>query len=221
MGGHTSREELRDLLERGRNVRKYGSPASSLEFFLRAARLAPDDDEVLAELQATREQVRMLLDVVESCDQDIAYTATNAKKLLELVHALTSLGRDKEAIAAAKQAVVVDPEDWEILFTLGDLLNNNLQYEAALAVFDRLIAVEPELSISWSFKAMVLRNLGRYQDILPVGYRAVTLDPNDAMGWMYVVLALSALGREEDADAARKQEQAARQECIDKYKDTD
>jgi tetratricopeptide (TPR) repeat protein len=221
VGQHTSREEIRNLLERGREIRGYGYPASSLELFLRAARLAPEDDEVRGELQATRDQIRQLSDVVEACDHDPVRTSTDTKALLELVGALTGLGREEEAIVAARQAVAVSPDDWEALFTLGNLLNNDAQYEAALAVFDRLIAVEPEVSGFWTFKGMVLCNLRRCQDMLPVLYRAVTLDPNDAMAWGYIVHALSALGRKEEADAASNREQTALEACRKKYQDAE
>ncbi len=210
VGGHTSREELRDLLERGRNVRGCGYPASSLELFLRAARLAPDDDEIHRDLQATRDQIRKLLRVVEAYDHDPVRTSTDTKALLELVYALTGLSREEEAVAAARQAVAVAPDDWDTLFTLGHQLNNAGRYEEAVAVFDRLIALDPEYTAGWTFKGMVLCNLRRYPEALSVLYRAVTLDPLDVGGWAHTVLALSALGRTEDAKAARKRERTAR-----------
>jgi Flp pilus assembly protein TadD len=104
---------------------------------------------------------------------------------------------------------------------LGHLLNTNSQFEEAVAVFDRLIAVEPEWSGGWAYKGMVLCNLHRYADALPVLYRAVTLDPNDCGAWRTTGFALHSLGREEDAAAAWQRDRAARRARFGQDEDTD
>jgi tetratricopeptide (TPR) repeat protein len=210
MSERATHEEIRDLLERARNLRGCGYLSASLPFFVRAVHLAPDDDEIRAELQVTRDRIHKLLAVVDACELDLARTATDWQALLRLADALVRLDREEEAVAAARQAVTIQPDNWEALFTLGNLLNSSGQFEEAAVVFDRLIAVEPDFSGGWTFKAMVLCNLRRYADALPLLYRAVTLNPNDVGGWAHTVLALTALGRKKEAHAARKRERAAR-----------
>jgi tetratricopeptide (TPR) repeat protein len=170
----------------------------------------PDDEEIRAELRATRGRIRALLRIVEACDRDPVRTSTDVPTLLKLVDALTGLDREDEAIAAARQAAVVAPDDWEALFTLGHQLNNSGRFEEALAAFERFIALVPECAGGWTFKGMALCNLQRYSEALAALYRAVTLDPLDVGGWTLTVLALTALGRMDDAKAARKRERTAR-----------
>jgi tetratricopeptide (TPR) repeat protein len=210
MTGQTRHEEIRDLLERGRNLRGCGYPSAALPFFVRAARLEPENDEICAEVQATRRTIHELLLVVEACDRDPFRTSRDVPALLKLADALTRLDRKDEALVAARQAAAVAPDDWETLFTLGNKLNNSDRYEEALAVFDRLIALDPEYAGGWTFKGMALCNLRRYSEALGALHRALTLDPLDVGGWRLTVVALSALGRTNDAKAARKRERAAR-----------
>src|SRR5258708_2281582 len=135
MSEQASHEEVRDLLERGRTCRKSGYASASFPYFLRAARLAPDNDEIRDERQKTRDRIQKLLDVVDASEQDLARTSTSTEALLRLVHALTGLYREDEAVPMARQAVTVDPDDVEALFTLGNLLNPSDHYEEAVAVF--------------------------------------------------------------------------------------
>lgn len=62
MSENASPDEIRDLLSRGRNVRECGCVASSLQLFLRAAHLAPDNDEGCAELDAACDQIHAMLE---------------------------------------------------------------------------------------------------------------------------------------------------------------
>jgi Flp pilus assembly protein TadD len=203
-------DEARDLVEQSRNLHSFGHPVRALPLVLRAAHLAPDDEEVREALRATREQIRHLFAEVTQCEQTLAAHPVDGPALLALADALTHLDRNTEAETPLARALDANAGDWEALYHLGHLLNNTGRFDAALAAFERLSVLEPDLSLSWTFQGMVLSNLRRPADALPMLERALALNPKDIGVWTMKVRALRMLGREPEAREAYQHERAAR-----------
>lgn len=203
-------EQLADLITRGRNLRGCGYPAGAIPFFLRALQLAPDHVQAREDLELTRAEVRRLQCEASGCETHLERDPNDRETLLKLANALVRLDRDEEARTVLERALALDDQDWEALFELGHLLNNNAYYEEALATFRRLAEVMPDWAHPLACQGMVLCNMRRYQEALPVLDQAISLDPNEILGWTEKVSTLRALGREEEAHTAYEQERVAR-----------
>jgi tetratricopeptide (TPR) repeat protein len=203
-------EEARDLLVRGRNLYECGYPVRALRFVLRAAHLAPDNEEARHAVQTTRDEIHRLFGEVTRCEAMLAAHPTDAPTLLALADALTRLDRNAEAKATLERALDIDASNADALFDLGNLLNNSDRYEEALAVFDRLNVLRPTWAIPWSLKGMVLNNLLRPAEALPVLEHALTIDPGEVGAWTAKVWTLRTLGREAESQEAYQHERAAR-----------
>jgi tetratricopeptide (TPR) repeat protein len=203
-------ESVQSLVERGRNLRAWGSPAAALPLLLRAVRRVPDDPEIREEVRITRAALHELFRAVDDCERRAALAPGIAAIWDELAGLLIELDRDKDALAALDRGLAVDPDDVLLLFRKGNLLNTMSRFEEALVVFARLCTLEPDLSLPWTMTGMVLCNLHRYLEALPHLEAAITRDPGDIGAWTMKGVALSALGRDEEARGAGEREREAR-----------
>lgn len=198
------------LLERGRALRRRGSPTSAIPVLARAAQLAPDDAEIANELQQAHDDLRPLFWRIENLELRATILQTDAMLWEELGDALVQVDRDDDALAAYDHALEVDPDHIFVLASKGNLLNNMDRYEEALVVYAHLRDLEPAWSLPWTMTGMVLCNLRRYPDALPYLEQAAALDEGDISAWGMMGIALAALGHEEEAREAHARERAAR-----------
>lgn len=76
----------------------------------------------------------------------IAQQPDNVRALLGLAQVLRDLNLHEEAVIPAQQAALAAPEDTGVLFQLASAQVNACQYEQALATYDRVEALRPELA---------------------------------------------------------------------------
>ena len=113
-----------------------------------------------------------------------------------------ALGRADEAIARARRAVELAPNDYRVRNTLGSALGGKYLWEEAAAEQARALGIYPRAV--WALfnrGGFAYRYLGRVEDGLADLDRADTLSPGDEyIGWARSIL-LAHLGRCEEADA--------------------
>jgi predicted O-linked N-acetylglucosamine transferase (SPINDLY family) len=112
------------------------------------------------------------------------------------------LKRPREALEAAKQATVAEPNDAQAFLALGlasVLLGMTTQ---ALAAFDQALALQPMLARGHSGRGLALAAAGQPHDALVAYEKAVRLDPRDASLWVETGYLMVRLGRLENALAA-------------------
>jgi tetratricopeptide (TPR) repeat protein len=210
MSRSTVTKEVRGLLAEGRSHCDWGRPVRALPLMLRAAHLAPEDEEARHAVQTTRDEIRRLFAEVTRCEGTLAAHPTDGPALRALATALKRLDREDEAETVLVRALDANAADWKALLNLGHLLNDSMRFEEAIAVFERLSTVEPTLSLGWTFQGMALCNMQRAADALPVLEHALSLNPQDIGAWNQKVRALRMLGRDLEAGEVYQHERAAR-----------
>ena len=125
---------------------------------------------------------------------------------------LLSQGRWSEAEGLFREALVASPQDWPATLGLGMALANQFKLDAADALFDRLISIDPNYSGAYAGKATVALNrlqssAGAVRDerdsILKqaavYGNRACTLGPANAQAHFVLGLILKEQGQLDQA----------------------
>jgi len=90
----------------------------------------------------------------------------------------------------------------ELLLDQGNLFGASQEYEAAIASYDRALAIQPDKHAAWNNRGISLGNLGRYEDAIASYDRAVAIKPDYYEAWNNRGVALKNLGRDEDAIAS-------------------
>ncbi|HOG73823.1 MAG TPA: tetratricopeptide repeat protein [Methanofastidiosum sp.] len=79
------------------------------------------------------------------------------------------------------------------------LYGGNEHYEDAVVAFDKAIALDPENSFAWEFKAIALRSLGKYEEAIACYDKSMELDPLDYSAIYNRAVLLERLGKNEEA----------------------
>ena len=104
-------------------------------------------------------------------------------------------GQSSEAIRHFAEAVRSDPNYLEAAADLGLVYSKAGQPEAAIAVFDRALAVEPNWALLSSAKAAALVMLSRWQEAEQAARQAVNLDPRSIASSYMLGVALLMQGK--------------------------
>lgn len=107
------------------------------------------------------------------------------------------------------------PRHQQAWSSLGFLLADIREYDAAAQAFERALALDPHDGASQFNLGYVVQQQGRHEDALSFFERAVGIDPNSDRAWYGAGLSLVQLGRLEEA-ALRFQE-AARLQPFNPY----
>jgi adenylate cyclase len=122
------------------------------------------------------------------CKQALEIDPTYAKPLSLIASvylALWFLGRSDDAadtldraIATAREAIALDPDDAEAQGSLGFCLLWKRQHDEALAAIDVSVAADPNNALAHARRAMILTWRGELDDALPEAEASIRLDPN-------------------------------------------
>jgi len=116
-------------------------------------------------------------------------------------------------MAAAEQALCLDPNDSLAWNNKGNALRDLKRYKEALAAYEQAICLDPNYALAWNNKGATLRGLEWYKKSLAACEQGIRLDPNYALAWNSKGATLWALKRYKEALAAY--EQAIRLDPID------
>lgn len=94
--------------------------------------------------------------------------------------------RQRESIAAYKQAVEMDPDNAQLWFELGNLYLNESEFEEALQAFRRSIELNPDMGWAYSNLGTVYMTRGNHEKAIECFERSITLlseDKDKAISW--------------------------------------
>jgi adenylate cyclase len=108
----------------------------------------------------------------------------------------------EEAIRLARQALAAGRDDPRVLEMAGAALAWLAnECETGLAAIDQAIALNPNLALAFSHRALLLNKLGRFEEAIVAAERAIRLSPQDPAAYVsYQALAIAhlAVGRYEE-----------------------
>jgi serine/threonine protein kinase/Tfp pilus assembly protein PilF len=114
----------------------------------------------------------------------------------------TSEGDLKEAEAASKKAVELDPESAEAHASRGVAVSLRRQYELAAEEFETAIRLNPKLFEAYYFYARARFAEGKLEEAARLFERACRVSPEDFQAPILLAQVYRSLGREEDTHAA-------------------
>jgi putative PEP-CTERM system TPR-repeat lipoprotein len=94
--------------------------------------------------------------------------------------AALALGDSWEAEALIDRALILKPEDLEVLIAKARLLDSKDDTDGALAVVDQILVIDPERGDAWSLKAGTLTKEGDYKAALAAYNKAIKLKRDNA-----------------------------------------
>jgi tetratricopeptide (TPR) repeat protein len=116
-----------------------------------------------------------------------------------IAHLLAGAGRRDEAIAALQASLELDATQAAGWFNLGFLQQEQGEHHAALASFDRALALDQRLDRAWYGKALSLIKLDRVPEAIPLLRRNTELQPMSPFGWYQLAHAYVRTGEPEKA----------------------
>jgi tetratricopeptide (TPR) repeat protein/S1-C subfamily serine protease len=136
----------------------------------------------------------------------IPNNASNAQQWIEYGNQLYRLGEYPQAVTAFNRAITLQANSLDAYYGKGLALWNNGNSSAALAAFDKAIALVPSGSQSkfyylWKYRSLALRNLGNIKGGLVAISTAIRLEPEDIILLNEKARLLSKLGDEKGAIA--------------------
>jgi Flp pilus assembly protein TadD len=192
--GHAQALRLRGILKRD-----LGDLAASASLLRRAAELAPQSADALAELALTHLAAGDL-ELAESALRRARGRGPAPKALANLGAVLQYRGHLAEAEALYREYLALDPADGEIRCNLITTLLDAGQGDAALAECDAGAAVAPDDPALAAARGAVLVALERPAEALAPLQAALAADPGDDLAAVNLAVALAATG--DDAAAA-------------------
>jgi predicted O-linked N-acetylglucosamine transferase (SPINDLY family) len=195
-----------------------GDGAGSREAVATALARDPAQRSALAlgAMQAEREQ---------RFDRALGYTERLAAASPGDVHALFNLGaarsrvpgRERDAEAAWRSALGVEPLFWPALVALGQSAFARGDYGEAATDFQAAATLAPRSLEPWLWLGLAELRRHRGDDALATFARARAIAPDDADVWRGLAEASELAGRREDAIAARRRELTLRPERAESH----
>lgn len=181
-----------------------GNPEGALSKFEEAASLDPElkeAHEVLGSLYFTKDEFdKALASALRTLELDPA----SAQALRVRYDALVELGRRDEALAGLEELIAADPskDTARRVFNVGAAYARENKSDEAIAYFERVLTIDPELSRAHSILGSLKLNQGRNEEALTHAETLLATEPQAPRGLQVRYLALRRLGRTEEADAA-------------------
>lgn len=182
--------------------RGMGKLAEALDALEQAARLEPENEEVLAAKAAILLQLGQVQEALESCRAAVAACPSSPVSRLNLGVALEQAGDPAAALDAYDRALALDSEFIPAWLNRGTVLTRLGRLADALENNIALVRRWPEVADFHANCAEVLLALWRPDDALAAASRAAELSPQHAGAHIDRALALSELGRFTEARAA-------------------
>jgi tetratricopeptide (TPR) repeat protein len=121
---------------------------------------------------------------------------------LTYAKALHWKGSDADALAELQRLTQQQPQSFDAWYALAALQDDRKQSQAALASYDRALAINAEQPHAWVKKGYLLDMLGQYDAGVAACDRAIALDANLSSAWYTKGYILDDLNRLDEALAA-------------------
>lgn len=173
-------------------------PKKAEEQFKTAQAIDPDSEDVvlnLARLYAESGDIQHAAQVIEAVPE----SDRTSKMEFALGAAYDQLKRPKDAIAAYRRAVDIEPGDVRTISALAQSLLNDDQLDAALKEYRDAAEADPDDIGTLIHIAEIQRRQGKYEDALATIRKAAKKDPDNLEAGYNEGLLLDVLGRYDEA----------------------
>ncbi|MGO8758827.1 MAG: tetratricopeptide repeat protein [Terracidiphilus sp.] len=166
--------------------------------FKTAEAIEPESEDVvlnLARLYAESGDVQHAVKSIEAVPED----GRTPKMEFTLGALYDQLKQPKDAIAAYRRAVDLEPGDLQTMDALAQALLNNDQLDEALKQYKAISEADPENAEALDHVGEIERRQGKYEEALATVRKARKLDPNSLEAGFNEGLLLDILGRLDEA----------------------
>jgi tetratricopeptide (TPR) repeat protein len=173
-------------------------PQKAEEQFKTAQAIDPDSEDVvlnLARLYAESGDVEHAAKVIEAVPE----SDRTSKMEFALGAAYDQMKRPKDAIAAYKRAIDIEPGDVRTMGALAQALLNDDQLDAAMKQYQELADADPDDTGALIHIGEIQRRQGKYEDALATVRKAIKKEPDNLEAGYNEGLLLDVLGRYDEA----------------------
>jgi Flp pilus assembly protein TadD len=167
--------------------------------YARWSELRPDDPEPAVACFRMWERLRFFDKAADAGAHLLRFRALDGELYPHVVAVFMIVGRDGEAVDAARSGLVVAPQSPRLRHQLAEALHTQGQSREARDILEKLTREVPDFADGWSLRGTVVADTGDPAAAIPLLERALALQPGD-LGARYALgLALRRCGREDDA----------------------
>jgi len=166
----------KDLYSRAVELEEDGNPSAALALYWEAAGLAPNDADVQNRLGEALERIGALEPAVDAYRRAIAARPAFRKAANNLILALVTSGKGREAVERARDLVAAAPSDADGHYTLG-LAQAEQDVTEAIASFRRALQLAPRHTLARYNLALVLKRADRLSDAADELKRLLAIAP--------------------------------------------
>jgi tetratricopeptide (TPR) repeat protein len=201
-----ARAEGAHHVETAERLSKAGKYAEALASMMNAARLIPDDADVLGRLGRAYLMTGRLRQAIDALRRSLALRPGVGEVHNDLSIAHSAIGEDDAAIAACREAIRLNPDFAETHGRLGELLFAKGMRSEAAAAYERASALEPTQSVGRFRGVMAHFAMNRLKEA-EEGFRQIVADePSNGRALQLLGLVLQIRG--DHGEAARVYERA-------------
>lgn len=168
---------------------RQGNGAAAEAALRRGLAQSPDNPTLHDRLALALRQQGRLAEALPHAQRAVALAPTDWGAFSNLGNLLVQMGDGPGATAAYRQALTLNPDEPSVLLQLAHARNRAAAWDEALALYERLAALQPGSAEAQNGRAMCLSSQGRYAEAEAASLKAVELAPD----WIIGVTNLSAL----------------------------
>jgi len=169
-------------------------PAEALPVLRQAAVLAPDSADAHYLLGTALAKLHQPAASVPAFERALALNGDFVAAHRDLAKALHDIGQHARAKALLHTAAALDPRSPDLYLFLGNIALHEMELDAALASYDRALAIEPKLAVALSNKSQALLQLSDFDGAAAAARRALALDPSLHFARSNLLMTLSSDG---------------------------
>jgi tetratricopeptide (TPR) repeat protein len=191
-------KDVEDRMVLGQLYTVKHEPQKAEEQFKTAQAIEPDSEDVvlnLARLYAESGDVEHAAKVVEAVPE----SDRTSKMEFALGAAYDQMKRPKDAIAAYKRAIDIEPGDVRTMGALAQALLSDDQLDAAMKEYQELADADPDDTGTLIHIGEIQRRQGKYEDALATVRKAIKKEPDNLEAGYNEGLLLDVLGRYDEA----------------------
>jgi tetratricopeptide (TPR) repeat protein len=191
-------KDVEDRMVLGQLYTVKHEPQKAEEQFKTAQAIEPDSEDVvlnLARLYAESGDVEHAAKVVEAVPE----SDRTSKMEFALGAAYDQMKRPKDAIAAYKRAIDIEPGDVRTMGALAQALLTDDQLDAAMKEYQELADADPDDTGTLIHIGEIQRRQGKYEDALATVRKAIKKEPDNLEAGYNEGLLLDVLGRYDEA----------------------
>jgi tetratricopeptide (TPR) repeat protein len=202
MSSRSNAEEGRRLIEKGRQLRRNGDRASSLQAFQQAVEVDPTNTIAVIECGYDHLHLIQIPEARETFERGLVLEADNRSALIGLGHTFRHLQELHQAERCFRRVLELDPDHAGARTGLGYTLRSLDRREEALDCFQSAAKANPADTAALIQASQLLRDFGRSDEAISVLRTIVGRAPTNSEHLLTLARLLKQTGRREEAREA-------------------